>query len=66
MSEPVGGSGARGFVRGPQSFVAGLGLIGLALFAIWAGDDLARGTLGFSTDFRCLTQRLAPGLRRLA
>ncbi len=46
MSEPVGGSGARGFVRGPQSFVAGLGLIGLALFAIWAGDDLARGTLG--------------------
>lgn len=46
MSEPVGGSGARGFVRGPQSFVAGLGLIALALFAIWAGDDLARGTLG--------------------
>jgi hypothetical protein len=46
MSEPVGGSGARGFVRGPQSFVAGLGLIGLGLFAIWAGGDLARGTLG--------------------
>ncbi len=46
MSEPVGGSGARGFVRGPQSFVAGLGLIALALFAIWAGDDLVRGTLG--------------------
>lgn len=46
MSEPVGGSGARGIVRGPQSFVAGLGLIALALFAIWAGGDLARGTLG--------------------
>ncbi len=46
MSEPVGGSGRRGLVRGPQGFVAGLGLIGLGLFAIWAGSDLSRGTLG--------------------
>ncbi|AWN34556.1 tripartite tricarboxylate transporter TctB family protein [Methylobacterium radiodurans] len=46
MSDPVGGSGGRGLVRGPQSFVAGLGLIGLGLFAIWAGSDLSRGTLG--------------------
>jgi Tripartite tricarboxylate transporter TctB family len=35
----------RGFVRGPQNFVAGLTLIGIALFAIWAISDLPQGTL---------------------
>jgi hypothetical protein len=35
----------RRFVRGPQNFVAGLALIGIALFAIWAISDLPQGTL---------------------
>lgn len=47
MSEPVDGSGeGRGPVRGPQSVVAGLGLLALGLFAVWAGSDLPQGTLG--------------------
>jgi hypothetical protein len=32
-------------VRGPQSFVSGLVLIALALFAIWLTSDLPQGTL---------------------
>lgn len=35
----------RGFVRGPQSFVSGLVLIALALFALWLVSDLSQGTL---------------------
>jgi hypothetical protein len=35
----------RGLIRGPQNFVAGLTLIGIALFAIWAISDLPQGTL---------------------
>ena len=36
---------ARGFIRGPQSFVSGLVLVALALFAIWLTSDLPQGTL---------------------
>ncbi len=36
---------ARGLLRGPQSFVAGLVLLALALFAIWLTSDLPQGTL---------------------
>ena len=35
----------RGPIRGPQSFVSGLLLIGIALFAIWAVSNLPQGTL---------------------
>ncbi|HVL74069.1 MAG TPA: tripartite tricarboxylate transporter TctB family protein [Beijerinckiaceae bacterium] len=35
----------RGRIRSPQGFVAGLGLIGLGLFAIWASSELSQGTL---------------------
>ncbi|WP_132252148.1 tripartite tricarboxylate transporter TctB family protein [Methylobacterium segetis] len=35
----------RGIVRAPQSLVAGLGLVALALFGLWAGSDLPQGTL---------------------
>ena len=35
----------RTFIRGPQSFFAGLALIGMALFAIWSVSDLPQGTL---------------------
>lgn len=37
--------GRRGPIRGPQNFVAGLTLVGIALFAIWAVGDLPQGTL---------------------
>jgi hypothetical protein len=36
---------APGFIRGPQSFVSGLVLVALALFAIWLTSDLPQGTL---------------------
>jgi hypothetical protein len=36
----------RGPIRAPQDFAAGLGLVALALFALWAGADLEQGTLG--------------------
>ncbi len=32
-------------IRSPQNVVAGLALIGIALFAIWAVSDLSQGTL---------------------
>jgi hypothetical protein len=35
----------RGAIRGPQSLIAGLTLIALALFAVWAISDLSQGTL---------------------
>jgi hypothetical protein len=35
----------RGLIRGPQNFVAGLALIALALFALWAVSGLSQGTL---------------------
>ena len=38
-------SSARGPIRGPQSFVSGLVLLALALFAIWLTSDLPQGTL---------------------
>jgi hypothetical protein len=34
-----------GPVRAPQDFFAGLALIGIALFALWATSDLSQGTL---------------------
>jgi hypothetical protein len=34
-----------GFIRAPQEFAAGLALIAIALFAIWATSDLSQGTL---------------------
>lgn len=37
--------GSGGLVRAPQSLVAGLGMIGLGLFGVWAASDLERGTL---------------------
>jgi hypothetical protein len=35
----------RRIIRAPQNFFAGLALIALALFAIWAVSDLSQGTL---------------------
>jgi hypothetical protein len=35
----------RGPIRGPQNFVAGLTLVAIALFAVWAISDLPQGTL---------------------
>ena len=35
------------WIRGPQDFVGGLALIGVALFALWASSDL-QGMHGFS------------------
>ncbi|QPF83223.1 tripartite tricarboxylate transporter TctB family protein [Bradyrhizobium genosp. L] len=35
------------WVRGPQDFVGGIALIGIALFALWASSDL-QGMHGFS------------------
>lgn len=47
MSEPTDGSArSDGPVRGPQSLAAGLGLLALGAFSIWAGSDLPQGTLG--------------------
>jgi putative tricarboxylic transport membrane protein len=37
----------RGIIRNPQDFYGGLALIGLALFAFWAGSDLP-GMRGFA------------------
>lgn len=37
--------GRRGPIRGPQNFVAGLTLVGIALFAVWAVGDLPQGSL---------------------
>jgi hypothetical protein len=36
----------RSIVRAPQSFVAGIALVLLGMFGIWAASDLPRGTLG--------------------
>jgi hypothetical protein len=38
-------AGRSGLIRAPQDFVAGLVLIGIALFAIWATSELSQGTL---------------------
>jgi hypothetical protein len=38
-------AGRLGFIRAPQNFFAGLALIGIAAFAIWATGDLSQGTL---------------------
>jgi putative tricarboxylic transport membrane protein len=46
MSEGAGDR-PRGLVKGPQDFVGGLVLMGVALFAFWASSDLA-GQRGFS------------------
>lgn len=40
-----GRASGRGLVRGPQSLVAGIGLVALALFGFWASGDLPQGTL---------------------
>lgn len=42
----VGARRTRAVVRAPQSFVAGIVLILLGIFGIWAASDLPRGTLG--------------------
>jgi hypothetical protein len=39
------GAGPRGLIRAPQNFVAGLTLIAIAAFAIWATGNLPQGTL---------------------
>ncbi|WP_336490222.1 tripartite tricarboxylate transporter TctB family protein [Methylobacterium nigriterrae] len=46
MDEPIHGS-ERGntLVRGPQALAAGLGLVGLGIFGVWAGSDLPQGSL---------------------
>jgi Tripartite tricarboxylate transporter TctB family len=38
-------AGRRGFIRAPQNFFAGLALVAIAAFAIWATGDLSQGTL---------------------
>ena len=38
-------TGRLGFIRAPQNFFAGLALIGIAAFAIWATSELSQGTL---------------------
>lgn len=46
MDGPLDGAPRRrGVVRAPQSFVAGIGLILLGLFGIWASSDLDYGSL---------------------
>lgn len=47
MSDLAGrpGGGRRGAIRAPQSLVAGLALIALALLALWLTRDLPQGTL---------------------
>lgn len=42
----VGARRTKSVVRAPQSFVAGIVLVGLGMFGIWAASDLPRGTLG--------------------
>jgi putative tricarboxylic transport membrane protein len=44
-AERAGSTGPRGFIRGPQSFACGIVLLALALFALWASDNLTQGTL---------------------
>ncbi len=47
MSDASDGARRAGsVVRAPQSFVAGLGLVLLGMFGLWAASDLPRGTLG--------------------
>lgn len=48
MDEPTSaGVPARGgAIRDPQNFVAGLALMGVAVFALWASSDLPLGRLG--------------------
>ena len=43
---PSEGPQRRTPLRGPQSFVAGLGLLALAGLALWLTRDLSQGTLG--------------------
>lgn len=43
MVEPNGSGG--GLVRAPQSLAAGLAMIALGMFGVWAASDLDRGTL---------------------
>jgi hypothetical protein len=43
--EPSPGVQRIGPIRAPQDFVAGLALIAIAVFAIWATSDLPQGTL---------------------
>ena len=43
--DPAPPAGRLSFIRAPQNFFAGLALIGIALFAIWATSDLSQGTL---------------------
>lgn len=45
QEEQTAGGSSRHFIRGPQNFAAGLSLIGLAIFALWASSDLSQGTL---------------------
>lgn len=40
-----GGLPSRRLIRSPQNLVAGLALVAIALFAIWAVSDLPQGTL---------------------
>lgn len=40
------GSPRRNVVRAPQDFAAGLALVGIALFALWASSNLSQGRLG--------------------
>lgn len=46
-SSPVNGGYFPLRIRGPRDFYGGLALVALALFALWAGSDLA-GMRGFS------------------
>lgn len=46
MVEPLHGSGpSYTRLRGPQALAAGLGLVALGLFGLWAGSDLPQGSL---------------------
>jgi len=45
MSSLGRGPPSKRIIRAPQNFVAGLALIAIALFAIWAVSDLSQGTL---------------------
>ena len=43
--ESTAPAGRMGFIRAPQNFFAGLALVAIAAFAIWATGDLSQGTL---------------------
>lgn len=45
MSESPGQGAHRSIVRAPQSLFAGLGMVGLGLFGVYAASDLPQGTL---------------------